>query len=139
MNPILLRPLALLCLAGAVQGCRGTTEPLIDGEWASVTVYGRVLGPDGAPVQLVDVEVEARRAHSCGQASANRTTVTTGADGRFRHIVGEWGTRYEVCLVVTASPHETTGLATDSVVRTPVLMLSPPGDSVEAAVHLRAK
>lgn len=139
MNPILLRSLALLCLAGAVQGCRGTTEPLIDGEFAAVTVFGRVLGPDGAPVALAEVDVEHRRASACSQPYSAGNSVTTGADGRFRATVGQWGTRHEVCLVVNAVPRESSGLAPNSVVRTPVLMLSPPGDSLEIDIHLQAK
>lgn len=138
MNPI--RPLAVFCLVGAVAACPGALDPdpLVDGDFATVTVYGRVLGPDGAPVALAEVAVEPRRPNACSQPYSGASSVTTGADGRYRATAGVWGIQHEVCLVVRAAPRPATGFAPDSVVRTPVVMRASRSDSLEVDFHLEA-
>jgi hypothetical protein len=127
----------LLLLSCSVAASACGREPLVvDGEHAEVWVYGEVLAPDGAPIEGVRIEVEARRPEACETSSNVRNSTTTDAVGRYRTVVGQFGARFEVCLHVHASPLESSGLAAVALSRPAVEMRSGAADSVRINLQL---
>jgi hypothetical protein len=127
----------LLLLGCSLAGAACGGGPLVvDGEHAAVWVYGEVLAPDGAPVQGVRIEVEARRPDACETSSNVSNSTTTDALGRYRTVVGQFGARFEVCLHVQAIPPESSGLAAVALSRPAVEMRSAAADSVRIDLQL---
>jgi hypothetical protein len=112
-------------------------KPLVmDGKHAEVWVYGEVLALDGEPIEGVRVEVEARRPEACEAPSNVRNSTTTDALGRYRTVVGQFGSRLEVCLHVQAIPPERSGLAEAAMSRSAGEMRSAAADSVRIDIQL---
>lgn len=126
----------LLFLSCSLAAAACSQDPLVvDGEHASVWVYGEVLAPDGAPIEGVEVTVEARRPEACDTSSNVRNSTTTDAGGRYRTGVGQFGVRFDVCLHVHAIPPASSGLAAVALSRSAVEMRSAP-DSVRIDLQL---
>lgn len=137
MRPSHVR-LTLLALSVMVGGLACGRDPttMVDGEFASILVYGQVLQPDGAPAAGVSVALEALRLGSCEGPPSDRTSAVADTSGRYRAVLGNWGKRYTVCVRVQATPSPDSGLTPGLATRSPVEMRASPLDSVRVDVHL---
>jgi|GEM_PF-5712093 len=120
----------LLLLSGSLAAACGPGPIVVDGEHAALWVFGEVRSAEGAPVGGARVQVEARRPEACETSSNVANWTITDAAGRYRTVVGQFGSRFDVCVHVEAIPPESSGLA-PSVGRRPAAeMRSVDPDSV---------
>jgi hypothetical protein len=132
------RYLLALALAVLLPGA-GCTPTTIDGEMASLTVYGQVTRSDGTPAAGVRIEVEARVPGDCTQRVVAGMPVETDADGRYRTSVMQWGSRFDACLFARAVPGAGMAAGVDSLTVAQVEMRAVRPDSVrlDFALDLR--
>lgn len=109
----------------------------VDGPAATLTVYGQVTRADGAGVPSVEMAIEARSQGACTNSRMDVATATTDASGRYRATLFNWGTQYTVCVNVEATPASASGLAADSLQRSPAVMRSQDPDSIRVDVVLQ--
>jgi hypothetical protein len=126
--------LLLLCGSLAAAGC-GPAPTIVDGEHAELWVYGEVLNADGTPVREARVRVEARHPEACETPSNVASSTITDAAGRYRTVVGQFGSRFDVCVHVEAIPPEGSGLWPSVASRPDVEMRSVEPDSVRIDIR----
>lgn len=130
---------SLFALGIAAGGCGSADDllPPLDGEFSAVVVYGRVLGPGGAPVASALVGITDVRTGVCAPSSLFHTDSTkTDASGNYRAIVGNWGQSYTTCVHVQATPPTSAGLSSRSATLPSVVTHPTRMDSVRLDLEL---
>ena len=131
---MVIRALALIVMATVVAGCR----TIMDGEAATVVVYGRVSAADGAAAPRALMSLAAYAQGSCANPLMDAVMTTTNAAGEYRASLFNWGTEFTVCIRVGAAPAQGSGLLASSAERAPVVMRSGIPDSIRVDLELRS-
>ncbi len=138
------RSAARTCVLVLVAGC-GVLPPEPDRPTHSALVYGRVAGPNGAPVAGARVAVTADRQGACPASGAQyldlpANTALTDASGAYRARADVFLDVERGCVRVEVAPPASAPLAASSVSAGPVRFGAYVGsDSVRVDVTLRAR
>ena len=109
----------------------------IDGEAATVIVYGRVSVPDGGSPPRALISLSAHVQGSCANPALDAVNAVTTEAGEYRAAFFNWGTQFTVCVSVNAAPAEGSGYLATSAQLAPVVMRSDKVDSVRVDVELQ--
>ncbi|MGI9140683.1 MAG: hypothetical protein ACR2GJ_06215 [Gemmatimonadaceae bacterium] len=112
------------------------TEKLMDGEAATVIVYGQISTANGAIPPRALMSMAAYAQGSCANPLMDAVMTVTNAAGEYRAALFNWGTEFTVCVSVRAAPAEGSGFLATSAQRAPVVMRSSVPDSVRVDFEL---
>jgi hypothetical protein len=117
----LLRTAMSLLVGLSLSSCRdsGVEPELMDGQFSARLVYGFVTGTDGQSVSNASVRLEARVVQGCSDLR-DGTTVLTDDNGRYSAVLGNWGSAFDACVRVWATPSGLSALGRDSTSRASV-------------------
>lgn len=132
---MLLRALGIVVVASLLAGCN--SEKIIDGEAATVIVYGRVSAANGAVAPRALMSLTAHVQGACANPIMDAVNAVTNTAGDYRAALFNWGTQFTVCVSVNAAPAVGSGFLSRSVQRAPVVMRSGSPDSIRVDLELQ--
>lgn len=115
-----MKPVMSVLAAVVAVALAGCDDPvIIDGDIASVRMYGSVTTAAGAPVPGAVLQFWVFYTPEDGPPYG---TDTTDASGGYRADLTNWGTRFVVDAYVIAVPPESSGLLPDTALREGIVM-----------------